>query len=138
MRLKRKKLILIFLIILIPIFLELSLYILNNGNLIVLICNDSNIKNAEIEVYIDNVKVIDEFFSNEVIHYYKKFSLKVPFGNHTIVVKNRNKSITKEYRIYLFTVKWLFIDFLEDTPNADNDKYIFNLESDFLPLLIKK
>ncbi len=116
-----------------PVGIELYFYFRYDGNLIIHMCNDSDIENVNIELYLDGKKLTNENFSNKTFHEYKKYSFNIPFGKHTLTVKNEN--IIKEYKFNSFLVKWIVIDFGNEFISGKN-KYIFTIISDILPILI--
>ncbi|MCD7974179.1 MAG: hypothetical protein LUG18_16195 [Candidatus Azobacteroides sp.] len=110
------------------VFLLFQFYFIfsNKGNLMLEISNTS-LDIAQIEVYIDNKKVLDKFILNEGIHFYHKYSLIVSPINHTLIVKV-GEDVSEEYKFNGLLFNWIVIEY-------HGDKLI-DIDPDYNPFLI--
>ncbi|MCD7972630.1 MAG: hypothetical protein LUG18_08170 [Candidatus Azobacteroides sp.] len=103
----------------------------NKGNLVLEISNDSlNIE--QIEVYIDNKKVLDQFVLNEGMHIYNSYSLFISPTNHTLFVKVGD-NISEKYEFNGFLATWVIINYY-GSRFIHIDREIFYIDSNKLPL----
>jgi hypothetical protein len=102
--------------VLILVFLigqQLFWYAKHEGNVIVYISNQSELDTVNIELYLDGNKIESGFFTNASFHDYKKYPLKINFGTHTLLLKAKETSTSKEISFTAFLMKWVIVDFSE-------------------------
>ena len=112
------------LLVLLLLLLEIFLYYKNKGNIILYISNESNIENANLEIYVDNIQIKKDTLTNG-FHIYDKYPIKLDIGHHEIMIRiNNNEEIIKTN---IFLVTWIIIDFYEDDLLSDpNEKKFTN------------
>lgn len=129
---KKKIIVLIFLIFTILIIHQLYWYIQVGGNLQVFICNTSE-KKSDIELYLDDKKIIDKSFNDNSYLSCEVLSFKVFPGNHRLVAKTSEGIIEKEFSVYTSLVTRVNIELINKNVNQeDSNNFDFQFVSEWI------
>ena len=114
---------------------EAYMIISHDGNLSLLVRNQSNIEEVDIKVYIDNEIVFFEDVGNEfILDYTGKSLLKSP-GRYKVRIEASDRKIQYEDTFYIVGSKWLDIQFLNK--ERDGFEYIIKLSVSSFPFVIE-
>ena len=111
MKRKKKKAILIGLFIIFLFFVLWQGYgiYIHKGNLSFTICNESSIDSPNIEIYIDDKKILD----NKLLPIYSFYSMSMSPKNHEVIIKiNGDVSQKIKFNTILFTN--IYVDYQGD------------------------
>ncbi|WP_291528921.1 hypothetical protein [Bacteroides sp. UBA939] len=104
------------------------------GNLIFEISNESLVDYAQLEIFIDGTKIIDNRIRND-FHSYKPYPTKVTLGNHTILIKI-NGETAKEIKVNTFLVTFITVEYYGDRFDFPGyDKEHFNISIRKRPII---
>ena len=114
-KIKRMFLIVFSVILMCGIFQQLYYRIEYEGNLVFYIANESLADPAQLEIFVDGIKIIDDKI-NSVFHLDKQYSAKTTLGNHVITIK-MNGELTEEIKLntFLVTLDWISLVNIENT-----------------------
>ena len=107
------------------------------GNLIFYIANESLVDPAQLEIFIDGIKIIDEEIENG-FHWYKRYSAKTTSGNHKIAVR-MNGELAEEVELNTFLVTFMTIEYygdILDIPGEYRGQH-FNISVHKSPMLFR-
>lgn len=98
------------------------------GNLVFYISNESLIDSAQLEIFIDGTKVLDDKVTNQITHLSKRYSVKTALDNHTIIIKI-NGDVAEEIKLNTFLVTFVNVDYYGDRLNVpgSEDRKHFNI-----------
>lgn len=132
---KKKILIVVLSLILISAGIQLYRYYKYDGNVLIYICNDSNLENIDVAVYLDGVKQVSDSFSNKVFHGYRLYPVKTTIGQHTLEVKSEKHGIAERVTFRVFTIRGIIIEVAEKLNSSENlSEYEFLIALQHRPL----
>lgn len=111
-KIKRIFLIVFLVILACGIFQQLYYRIKYEGNLVFYIANESLIDPAQLEIFIDGIKIVDDKIVNG-FHWYKQYSAETTLGSHIIVVKI-NGELAEEVKLNTFLVTFMTVEYYGD------------------------
>ena len=111
-KIKRMFLIVFSVILMCGIFQQLYYRIEYEGNLVFYIANESLADPAQLEIFVDGIKIIDDKI-NSVFHLDKQYSAKTTLGNQVITIK-MNGELTEEIKLNTFLVTFVAVEYYGD------------------------
>jgi len=135
---KKKKIIIIIVIILIfsfPIY-QLFIFAKTGGNLILYISNQSEVDTVGIELFLNNEKEIDDYYTNYQFHNYKRYVFKTTPGNQAIAIKTKVGNTKLFFDVNTWLIKWVAIDYSEIINKKGEKEYFFVVRQNLKPFLI--
>ncbi len=123
-----KKIFLILIIFVISGFVyEVYQYRKQGGNLIIYLCNCSDIDSLNVEVFVNDKKIVNALLSNNEFHHYEKYVFKTNFFKTQLIeVKSKETDAQLKFKINTCLVKRVLIEFWGSTfSESKNNDYEF-------------
>lgn len=111
------------------IFQQLYYRVKYEGNLVFYIANESLADPAQLEIFVDGIKIIDDKI-NSVFHLDKQYSAKTTLGDHVITVR-MNGELTEEIRLNTFLVTFVAMEYYgnrQDIPDKYGKHFYIRVE----------
>lgn len=119
-KLKRIFLIIFSVLLVCGILQQLYYRVKYEGNLVFYITNESPADPAQLEIFIDGIRVVDDKIRS-VFQLVKQYSVKTTLGNHVITVKIDGEFI-EEIKLNTFLVTFVSVEYYGDILDS-TDKY---------------
>ena len=118
-------------IVIVLVYLGKQTYWLVNegGNVIIYVCNSSNLDNVIIDIVIDDETVLTNSHSNKKLFDYKRVAIFKSFGKHEIKAVVQNKGIRTSEEFSVIGIKWLSVEFVNDEENPSEFEIQLIVES---------
>lgn len=100
--------------------IQLYRYCKYEGNVLIYICNDSNLESIDLEVYLDGIKQVSDSFSNKIFHGYHLFPVSTSLGLHTLEVKAENLGPVKKVDFRVFAIRSVIIEVGKELISSNN------------------
>lgn len=120
---KKRSLIIVGAILLLIVILQLIWSNKQDGNLILLVANNTQtIDTINLEVYVDDKEIGEYSLLDTAFLNYQFIPLYKSLGKHKVTFKIDGKDLF-EKELFLLSVRWLIVDIVVDGERATNEKY---------------